>query len=231
MPNPTVQNDAMNTQQDNLEAANIQAAKIEIEKKAKDAAQAKGTVTGIFDVLNEANLDSPEKKESVRKIADSFSDDKVTHLFTTMMMFLKSNVLTEQSFGWLKAAMSFIEVIANITSALFGKGLLNAFNLDKIMDFPFLKSLNSLFGIIDDKGDNLDQSGLDQAMNTARVVGEQVEGFINGDNISQSATESVLRATTKPFDSDRILNAVAESDMGKAAAKKFTKVRDCRFLN
>lgn len=216
----------LQTEQDNLAAANAQAEKIEIERKAKEAVKNKTIVSDIFNLLKEADLDSSESKAAIRNIANLYNEDKMTHLLTTMMMFLKKNILSERSFSWLKLSMVVIESVFNITSALFGKGLLNSFNLDKLMDFPLLKGLSNIFSSMESKGDSLDQNVFDDAIETAKSLGNTFVRGINADNQSSSVPESLIRTATIGIKGDDVINGVLESEFAQKIGEKFTQLRD-----
>lgn len=217
------QSESNRVKKENLERANQQASQADIEQKAKEALRVQSPLSGILKMLEEVNIDTPEHKRSVQELSKSYERSELAHLFTTMWMFLKKNVLSEQSFKWLKSAMNFIDAIANITLALFNKGFLNALNLDKLMNIPLLKSLKNLFGLIDAQDNNFSQNSFDEAV---KNVGGEVANGIGKDNKSSSAFESVARTATSAFKSDEIISAVANSKLAKEGIARLEQFRD-----
>lgn len=197
----------------------IMAELLQKQEEAKARKYQASSATDILNLLGDVDMDSEKNKQDVIKLKQNYSDNSITHLFTTMMLFAKNNLLSESSFKFLKGSMVIIESILKVITSLANVGLMTSPNLNSFMSLPALKSLNVLFDLIssDDKKD-LNQTTFDKILKAAKPITESMLDGINTSKGASSLAEALLNCAKNSIDDEAILQKVKEHPLPKSFA-------------
>lgn len=159
--------------------------------------------------MSEMGLDRSENRQHIKKIQQQYNRNENRSLFTTMVLFAKHNLLSKESFHYLKSSMNLIGTVSNVMNALASVGLLSSPNLASLINLPALKELTTLMKILEEEeAEELNQTTFDRAVENAKPISEKMVADIQADDKSKTVGEALLRCATKQVSSETLLQAV-----------------------
>ncbi len=160
-----------------------------------------------LDLLSQMNLKSAKNQRAVLDLKKHYQANEVTFLFTTMMLFAKKNMLTDESFGFLRSAMNIIEHIYNLMNSLFNFGILNKPNLNRFIGLPALKEANAMFDLLD-LDEEQPQQSFDETIASTKPITESISAPADSDERLKEVLDALLRCVDNHVDREALLQIV-----------------------
>lgn len=219
---------AQDLQRDNRRRAAENAA---VQQAAEQAAKQQGRSSAwqqVVKILRDCDLaKNPQNRQAVLDLKRNYSENESLYLASTMGLFAKKNLLSQQSFDFLKSSMNIITLVFKLFSALSDVGLFNGENLKKYMDIKALDELNALFGLLSaDEDGNLTQSRFDEVLETVTPVTETFVKGVSEDPSASGVAHALVDCVEQHIDSEAVLQAVKEHPAPKKAAEAVLKMKD-----
>ncbi len=163
----------------------------------------------IFNMMEGMGLDQPENQQAVLNMQKLYNRNENQYFFTTMMLFAKKHLLTDESFHFLKTSMNVMKHVYNLMHALSGVGLLNQKNLDSFISLPALTELNALFDLIGaEDEETLDQTKFDHVVSTAKPITESLTEEIKKHDDSSHLADALINCAKNQICSEALLQKV-----------------------
>lgn len=183
-------------------------------------------ISGILNIMEDINIKDPKSKRQVIDLQRYYETNKTSYLLTTMMLFLKNDILTPKSFHFLKNSINIIKHVFSLMHALAGTGLMNRDNLDSIISLPALTELNTMFTLLDEHQETpLTQTTFDQVLESATPITEGMVKGIEEDDDSKTVAEALIRCATNRITSEAVLQQVKSHPYPQRLASAFIDLK------